>query len=96
MSGPTPFHGRRDTTPLPTRTLYRFEKQGGHWAEICERKVTPFRAIEFIVFVDGSLLESQMFHSGREAHYPDAINARVKQFTDDGWQLVRAPDDPAV
>ena len=67
------------------RLLHRFTKPGDHWAEIRERKVTQFRAIEFIVFVDGSLLESQMFHSGREAEYPDALGQRIKQFVDGGW-----------
>jgi len=35
--------------------------------------------------MDGSLLESQMFHNGREAQYPAALEARIKQFTDNGW-----------
>lgn len=48
------------------RVLRRFTKPG-HWAEIRERQVTMFNAIEFIVFVDDSLLESQMFHGGRES-----------------------------
>jgi hypothetical protein len=29
------------------RVLHRFMKAGGHWAEIRERSVTQFRAIEF-------------------------------------------------
>lgn len=78
------------------RVLYRFEKPGGHWAEIRERTVTTFRAIEYIVFVDGSLLESELFHNGREAQYPVALEARIKQFTDHGWELVRGSDDRAV
>ena len=44
-----------------------------------------FRAIEFLVFMDDSLIESQMFHGGREAEYPAAIEARINQFTDGGW-----------
>ena len=40
--------------------LHRFTKPGGHWAEIRERKVTTFRVIEYIAFVDGSLLKSAM------------------------------------
>jgi hypothetical protein len=62
----------------------RFTKPG-HWAEIRERKVTQFRGIEFLVFVDGSLLESQMFHNGREVEYPGAIEERLRQFIDGGW-----------
>ena len=49
------------------RVLHRFTKPGGHWAEIRERNVTTFRAIEYIVFMDGSLLEGELFHNGREA-----------------------------
>ena len=70
------------------RTLHRFEKPGGHWAEIRERTVTTVRAIEFIVFVDGSPLESELFHNGREPKYPEALEARIKQFIDGGWTKV--------
>lgn len=81
-----PFKGRRpEPTSATMNVLYRFTKPGGHWAEIRERKVTTFRAMEFIVFVDGSLLESELFHNGREAKYPKAIKARIKQFLDSGW-----------
>lgn len=62
-----PFRGARVKVSPPMRVLHRFEKPDGHWAEIRERTVRQFRAIEFSVFVDGSLLESQMFHNGREA-----------------------------
>lgn len=80
-----PFKGRITHVNGPMRVLHRFTKPGGHWAEIRERKVTTFRAIEYIVFVDGSLLESQLFHHGREAQYPAALEARIKQFIDNGW-----------
>ena len=66
------------------RVLHRFTKPG-HWAEIREREVTTFRAIEFIVYVDGSLLESQLFYTGREAQYSAEVEARIKQFIDGGW-----------
>lgn len=83
-----PFKGRPVSAAPPMRVLHRFTKTGGHWAEIRERKVTQFRALEFIVFFDGSLLESQMFHGQREALYPAELEARIKQFTDDGWSPV--------
>lgn len=67
MTDSTPFRGRITHVNAPMRVLHRFTKPGGHWAEIRERKVTTFRAIEYIVYVDGSLLESEMFHHGREA-----------------------------
>jgi hypothetical protein len=64
-----PFKGRVLNPTTPMRVLHRFTKPG-HWAEIRERQVTQFRAIEFLVFVDGSLLESRLFHNGREVEYP--------------------------
>src|SRR5688572_263803 len=93
MSDLTPFRGRIKNVLVPMRTLYRFTKPGGHWAEIRERKVTTFRAIEYIVFVDGSLLESELFHNGREAEYPKALEARIKQFLDGGWSEVSSSSD---
>ena len=78
-----PFKGRIASVSAPMRVL--LTKPGGHWAEIREHRVTTFRAIEYIVFVDGSLLESELFHKGREAEYPKALEARIKQFLDGGW-----------
>lgn len=66
------------------RVLHRFNKLG-HCAEIRERTVTQFRAIEFLVFIDDLLLESQMFHGGREVEYADAVADRIRSFTDRGW-----------
>ena len=37
---------------------------------IRERKVTTFRAIEYIVFVDGSLRESELFDTGTGLNIP--------------------------
>ena len=62
-------------------------------AEIRSRQVTQFRATEYVVFVDGSLLESELFHNGREAEYLAALKARIKQFLDGGWQQVAASAD---
>lgn len=64
--------------------LHRFTKPG-HWAEIRERKVTQFYAIEFLVFVDGSLLESQMFHGARIAEYPAQLHDRIARYLERGW-----------
>jgi len=44
-----PFKGRIVHVPKPMRVLHRFTKSGGHWAEIRERRVATFRAIEYIV-----------------------------------------------
>lgn len=78
----------------PMRVLHRFTKPG-HVAEIRERKVTTFRAIEFMVYVDGSLLESELFHGARLPAYPAAIEARIKQFTDGGWTQEQVFDGEA-
>lgn len=66
------------------RTLRRFIK-AGRIAEIRERTVTSFNAIEFYVFVDGSLLESQLFHGKRLNDYALALETRAKEFTDSAW-----------
>ena len=67
------------------RVLYRFTKPTGNRAEIRERKVTLRRAIEFSVFVDGSLIKSQMFQGQRIAEYAAALQAAFAQFIDSGW-----------
>ena len=59
--GPEPF--RRIDDQVPMNILHRFTKPGGHWAEIRVRKVMRFSAIEYVVFVDGSLLGSELFHT---------------------------------
>jgi len=93
MTDVTPFKGRIVNSPVPQRVLHRFVKPGGHWAEIRERKVTAFQAIEFIVFVDGWLLDSMMFHGARVAEYPKELAIRIAQFVDGGWveERVEAP-----
>jgi len=80
-----PFKGRVAETTMPTRVLHRFTKPGGHWAEIRERKVIPILGIEFIVFMDGSLLDSQLFYNGREPLYPAALQARIDDLLEGGW-----------
>ena len=80
----TPFKGRSASTRVETRLVRQFSK-GSRVAEIRERTVSTFQAIEFIVFIDGSLLESQMFHGRRLEEYGPALEVRAKQLTDDGW-----------
>jgi len=74
--------------------LHRFMK-AGHVAEIRERAVTQFRAIEFLIYVDGSLLVSQLFHSGREVEYLAVIATRINELIDDGWSEERVNLLPA-
>ena len=75
-----------------TRLLHRFTKPDGSWAEIREPRVMQFNGIEYLVVVDGSMLGSELFHSGRAPEYPAALTARIKQFTDRGW----VPDPSAI
>jgi hypothetical protein len=89
----TPFEGKGDGPPAPMLVLRRFCK-AGHVAEIRERSVTSFRAIEFIVFIDEQLQESQMFHGARLALYAIELEARCNQFTEGGW--VEDPSARAV
>ena len=85
VDSPAPFKGRIAHAHAPMRVLHRFTKPGGHWAEIRERKVTTFRALEYLVFVDGQLSESQMFHGERVARYEPELKARIAQFLEGGW-----------
>jgi len=71
--------------------IRRFVKPG-HVAEIKRREVKAFEAIEFIVFVDGSLLESQLFHGARMQDYDAALRERVEQFARSGWIEEPLPD----
>jgi hypothetical protein len=80
----TPFKGCRQNTCAPTRVVRRFVKPG-HVAEIHERTVTSFNALEFIVFIDGCLRYSELFHGKRLADYRSTLNARLMQFTAKGW-----------
>lgn len=80
-----PFKGRVGRASALMTVLHRFTKPGGHWAEIRERKVSTFGALELIVFMDDSLLESEMFHGGRLPAYRPALEARIAQFVDGGW-----------
>lgn len=81
----TRYKGKRDT-PSPTGTvLHRFTKPG-RVMEIRERKVAQWPSLQVLVFVDGSLLESQMFHGGKEREYPEALATRIAQFVEGGWR----------
>lgn len=80
----TPFAGKRAGAHAPMRVLHRFRK-GRHVAEIVERKVTQFHAIEFLVFIDNGLTEGQMFHGSRLASYQPELQARCAQFRGGGW-----------
>jgi len=89
----TPFAGTVVHAPSPIRTLRRFTKPR-HVAEIRERVFARFRGLEFLVFVDGSLIESQLFHGTREGFYAGALAARIA-FTDGGWVEAPVPTAPA-
>ena len=94
MPSLNPPKGRtNDQSPPPMRVLHRFTKPG-HVAEIRELIVTQFRAIEFLICVDGSVLVSQMFHSGRQVDYAKELAIRIAQFVEGGWVEERTSDVP--
>ena len=66
------------------RVLRQFVKPG-HVVQICERTVPAFSGLEYIVLVDESLLDSEIFHGARLRDYSQALEARAKQFLDDAW-----------
>lgn len=70
--------------------------KSGRVAEIHERAVTAFAAVEFIVFVDGSMMKSELFHGKRIADYPAALHALAERFMDNDWteQPVNEPSPP--
>ena len=75
------------------RVLRQFVKPG-HVAQICERTVPAFSGLEYIVLVDESLLDSELFHGARLKDYSRALEARVKRLHDDGWieqRMLRTP-----
>ena len=96
MSSEKPSERPAVTATPPMRVLRRFTKPGGHWAEIRCRKATQLDAVELFVFVDGSLLVSQMFHNECQTEFPQEVDRRIKQFTDEGWIEERRIDDRRV
>jgi hypothetical protein len=66
------------------RLVRRYLKPG-HVAEIRERTVVQIHAFEFFVFINGNLIESQLFHGDRLGSYADELHACCAQFRDGGW-----------
>jgi len=86
----TPFEGKRVTAPVPTRVIRRFCKPA-HVAEIRERKVTTFRALEWLLFVDGQLLETRLYHGARLRAYAGELDECTVDLQKNGWI-----EDPAA
>jgi hypothetical protein len=80
----TPFKGRNVVSTVPTRLIRRFAK-AGRVVEIHERTLISLKAVEFVILVDRTLRESQMFHGRRLQEYAVVLAIRVKQLTDHGW-----------
>ena len=66
------------------RLVRRYLKPG-HVAEIRERTVVQIHAFEFFVFVNGNLIESQLFHGERLRSYGEELQACCAQFRAGGW-----------
>lgn len=85
----TPFRGRaKHPTSEPMLLLARFRK-GSLVAEIRERHVPAFNAIEYVVFINNQFSESQMFHGARLSDYQGELQKRIQQFLDGEWEEVR-------
>lgn len=84
MSDANPFKGRRQSAVNPMRVLHAFSKGGRH-AEITERRVDAVPAVEFLIFVDGVLRVSELFHGNRIGCYQSAVDERVQRFRELGW-----------
>ena len=79
--------------PVPMRVLYRFTKPGGHVAEIRERRITSFEALEWMEFIDGNLIESRMYHGERLTCYAAELLERVDILRAGGWVQVTAAEE---
>lgn len=79
--------------PVPMRVLYSFTKPGGHVAEIKERRITSFEALEWMEFIDGNLIESRMYHGERVAFYDAELRERVEIIEANGWALETAAEE---
>jgi hypothetical protein len=71
--------------PVPMRVLHRFTKPGGHVAEIRERRIISFEALEWMEFIDGNLIETRMYHGARVPAYARELQERVGLLVDGGW-----------
>jgi hypothetical protein len=81
-----PFKGKTHVEVVqPTRVIARFTKPNGRVAELRERKVTQFAAIEWMLFIDGSMIESRMYHGARLTAYPDELNEVRVDLASGGW-----------
>lgn len=81
-----PFKGRRVDVPVPTRVIRRFTKPTRGAAEIRERVITQFEALEWLLFVDGVLIESRMYHGDRASQYGAELADLVNDLKADGWE----------
>jgi hypothetical protein len=75
---------------MSERVIARFVKVGST-AEIREREVTMFKALEWLVYVNGSITESRMYHGERVKDYGLELLARKGCFFEDGW--IETPND---
>lgn len=81
----TPFQSRKVAPSASPRLVTRYTK-GAHVIEIHERTVRGLEdAREWVVFFDGGLHESRMYHGGRAALYEPELAERVKALHEHGW-----------
>ena len=58
-------------------------------------KWQPFERSKYLVFIDGQLSASQMFHGERLERYLPELEARIAQFLEGGWFAEPITDEGA-
>ena len=88
MTDITPFRGRVINVPKPQRVIRRFTRRSGAVAEVRERQVTQFGALEWLLFVDNVLVETRLYHGARLEAYASELDQVANEMTVDGWHEV--------
>lgn len=81
-----PFKGRRVDVPVPTRVIRRFTNPRRCTAEIRERVITQFEALEWLLYIDGALVESRMYYGARSPLYGPELAEVVNDLKANGWE----------
>ena len=89
----TPFRGKHIDIKPATRVIGRFMKPGGNTAVIRERKVTQFAALEWMLVIDGQMIETRMYHGARLPAYVDELRECREHLIRSGWQPAEEATD---
>jgi hypothetical protein len=64
-----PVQGTHGAGADPDPSSVSIRESTRHSAETRERTVTPFAATEWLLFVNGALIESRLYHGARASAY---------------------------